>query len=130
MTRSKPYGPPSPSLPGRVRRPRTLTSAGHDLTNSACRAGRIGTTRRPGDVRQDAVGRGHVSPLVAEARSDSGGATLVGDAAASSEPSPAVAGSSKPSLVEVPESNPGPSLLCQGFSERSSLCLYSAPAIT
>jgi hypothetical protein len=24
------------------------------------------------------------------------------------------------------ESNPGPSLLCQGFSERSSLCLYSA----
>jgi hypothetical protein len=28
------------------------------------------------------------------------------------------------------ESNPGPSLLCQGFSERSSLCLYSAPPIT
>ena len=28
------------------------------------------------------------------------------------------------------ESNPGPSPLCQGFSERSSLCLYSAPPIT
>ncbi len=28
------------------------------------------------------------------------------------------------------ESNPGPSLFCQGFSERSSLCLYSAPPIT
>jgi len=28
------------------------------------------------------------------------------------------------------ESNPGPSASCQGFSERSSLCLYSAPSIT
>ena len=28
------------------------------------------------------------------------------------------------------ESNPGPSSPCQGFSERSSLCLYSAPPIT
>ena len=28
------------------------------------------------------------------------------------------------------ESNPGPSPPCQGFSERSSLCLYSAPPIT
>jgi hypothetical protein len=28
------------------------------------------------------------------------------------------------------ESNPGPSLFCQGFSERSSLCLYSAPPFT
>ena len=39
---------------------------------------------------------------------------------------------SPPELAEwrCRESNPGPSVFCQGFSERSSLCLYSAPAIT
>ncbi len=53
-----------------------------------------------------------VLPLVNEARNESGGTD---GAAASSELSPAVAGSSKPSLVEVPGIEPGSFVALSGL---------------
>lgn len=75
-----------------------------------------------------------IAPLVVVARNDSGGTTRVGDAAATTalnlRAALAGGGSSNAALVEVPGIEPGSFGESTGFSERSLLCLYSAPPIT